>query len=103
MAPRGNFLDPIIKIEDKKLDPVKYAAHINWGNVLENPIEQGHSKKGKFQPRDRPLMTNELVNSEKKRNIPAPGTYEASKGDKPLLGVTDRSVKSAYILDVATH
>lgn len=86
MAPRGNYLDPVMKIEAKKLDPGKYSKHKKWGESLENVIEQGHPRKGKFQPRERPLMTDEYIKSEKKRNIPAPGTYEASKGNKPLLG-----------------
>lgn len=56
-----------------------------------------------FIPRERPLITKELLMREKKRHIPPPGTYEASKGDKPLLGHSDKSVKSASHIDTAVH
>jgi len=75
-----------MKKEAKKLDPGKYARHSSWVDAMKNTRQNGHDRKGMFLPRERPYMTLELLAREKKRHIPPPGTYEASKGDKPLLG-----------------
>jgi hypothetical protein len=39
----------------------------------------------------------------KKRGIPPPGHYPAPKGDKFLLGHSDKSEKSSYHIDMAVH
>ena len=103
VGPKKCFLDPHIKKEAKKLDPCKYATHSNWGDSLKSNIEQGHSRKGMFLPRERPLMTAEVISDAKKRNVPAPGAYEASKGNKPILGFSTISKKTTYHVDEAIH
>ena len=75
MPKKESYLDPIIKVESKKLGPQAYATHSNWGDEMSNTYKQGHCKKGVFQPRERPLITNEFMHEAKRRNIPAPGTY----------------------------
>ena len=54
-----------------------------------------------FNPHDRPLHTAELIKAEQKRHVPPPGTYEASKGEKPILGFSTKSDKSSYHIESA--
>ena len=98
---KTTFLDPIIKAEKKKLGPGAYASHSNWGDDMSNSYSHGHSKKGVFQPRNRPLVTTEFMNEAKRRAIPPPGHYNMPPPDKLLLGLSDKSTKSAYHIDVA--
>ena len=44
-----------------------------------------------------------MLKQEKKRHIPPPGAYNAPKGEKVLLGHSDKSAKSAYHIDMAVH
>ena len=103
MPKKESYLDPIIKQEKKKLGPQAYATHSNWGDDMSNAIKQGHVKKGNFQPRERPLVTKEFMDEAKKRGIPAPGAYSGPKGDKPLLGQSEKSEKSSYHIDMAIY
>jgi len=75
MPKKESYLDPIIKIEKKKLGPQAYSTHSNWGEDMSNTIRQGHSKKGAFQPRERPLVTKEFMDEAKRKGIPPPGHY----------------------------
>ena len=61
---RKSFLDPIIKREAKKVDLGKYSTHSNWGDSLKNGIVQGHTRKGIWNPHERPLHTNEIIKAE---------------------------------------
>ena len=100
---KDSFLDPIIKKESKKVDLGKYATHSSWGDSLKNGIQQGHTRKGMFNPHDRPLHTNDVIKTAIKRHVPAPGTYEASKGNKPILGFSTVSDIGSYHVDEAVY
>ena len=50
------FLDDIIKTEKVKLAPGKYASHDKWSEKLSKTVIHGHTRKGVFNPRDRPSI-----------------------------------------------
>ena len=49
------------------------------------------------------MMTTEHIVETKKRNIPPPGAYEPSKGEKAILGHSSKSEKTTYHVDEAVH
>lgn len=103
MPQKSSFLDPIIKIEKKKLGPQAYATHSSWKDDQSNAYRNGHIKKGCFQPRERPLITKEFMEEAKRKNIPAPGAYTIPRQDRQLLGFTEKAEKRAYHVDMAAY
>ena len=79
MPKKTSFLDPIIKAEKVRLAPTAYATHSNWGSEHKNQYNNGLAKKGVFQPRERPLFTGDKMHEEKRKGVPAPGTYDLPK------------------------
>ena len=73
MPPKTSFLDPIIKTEKIKLAPTAYSTHSNWTENVKDAITHGHARKGMFQPRERPLITEEFMKEAKKKARPRPG------------------------------
>lgn len=51
------YLDDIMKVENKKIGPQKYADHQVWTSVLNNISVHGSSRKGKTFHHDRVLMS----------------------------------------------
>lgn len=98
---KTSFLDPIIKSEKRKMAPSAYSTHSNWGSDMQNTHVQGHSKKGVFFPRERPMFTKDKMHEETRKGIPAPGTYEIPKQDKFKLGRSSMSEKHSYNIDSA--
>lgn len=56
-----------------------------------------------WNPHDRPMHTNDVIKTAIKRHVPAPGAYEASKGDKPILGFSTVSDIGSYHVDEAVY
>ena len=72
---KHTFLDDVAKAAKKKLSPDKYATVQNWGEMSHSKLMHGHAQKNRFSPGDRLTVLAEAIKIDKRRNIPAPGTY----------------------------
>ena len=61
----------------------------------------GHGKKGVFQPHDRPMFTSDHMHEAKRKNLPPPNAYDLPVTKKYILGVSDRLPKGSFHTDEA--
>ena len=101
MPKKTSFLDPLIAKEKVKLGPQQYATHSNWHESTSNLYQNGHAKKGVFQPRERPIFTNDHMHEAKRKNLPPPNAYVIPETKRYILGVSDRKPKGSFHTDEA--
>ena len=61
----------------------------------------GHGKKGVFQPRERPVFTNDHMHEAKRKNLPPPNAYSIEEKARYILGVSSKMPKGSFHTDEA--
>lgn len=92
---KKTFLDDVKREAKKKLSPVLYAKVENWAEISNSKMLHGHGHKNKIHPGNRVTFVDEAVKFDKRRHIPAPGTYNNLPKDRVLQvpKTTDKQLK----------
>ena len=103
MPPKKCYLDDIIRVEKKKIGPQQYAQQIKWSDDCRSVLKHGHSHKDEFSKHDRVTVTSEYITQQKRKGVPAPGTYDPKRQDRLKFGKFETSEKSTFHIDMAVY
>ena len=76
---KGTYLDDIMKKFKRNPQPPTHSKLSDWNKSSQSTAMNGHPHKMKFLKSKRETLPEYLARIEKKRNSPAPGTYQLPK------------------------
>ena len=100
---RATFLDDVIEASRKKGPGKVHSSLPNWAQEHASTALQGHPHKDEFLKAPRRTIPDEVFAEQKRRHVPAPGTYDAEKPHKILSIPKSTTSKGALGDDAAYH